>query len=277
LVQGNVEVEYRRSLDLGDTWNLIGIISEVDGFGSAIPAIGAADSLVLAAWREARYGCLTLVGCGIAGRWSFDTGSAFGAETRFDTHPAGVDAKVAMHGNTLAVVWTDDLEQNVKMRVSFDRGLTWCAPMNVSQNGGGLPEIALSRRAAHVVWFGGDMNIGQTLRIFYRRGRFTTTSAGEHPALVPTTVTLVQNYPNPFNSTTKIVYRVGSRESVSLRLFDVLGREVATLVTGAREAGTHEATWDATGRPSGVYYYRLVAQSQKDGTRILTKKMILIR
>lgn len=83
---------------------------------------------------------------------------------------------------------------------------------------------------------------------------------------------LYQNYPNPFNPVTEIRYQISEVSLVTLKVFDVLGREVATLVNGQKEAGTHRVRWDATEMTSGVYVYRLMANEQ-----IETKKMLLLR
>jgi hypothetical protein len=88
----------------------------------------------------------------------------------------------------------------------------------------------------------------------------------------PRRLRLEQNYPNPFNPRTTIVYNVGSRASIELKVFDVLGREVATLVKDDAPPGEHTVTWDATGMPGGVYYYRLVA-----GTSLVTRAMVVLR
>jgi hypothetical protein len=89
---------------------------------------------------------------------------------------------------------------------------------------------------------------------------------------IPSAFALNQNYPNPFNPTTTIEFRVSSSEFVSLKVLDVLGREVATLVNEPRQPGTYSVRWNAAGAPSGVYFYRLQA-----GTFVETKKMILAK
>jgi hypothetical protein len=89
---------------------------------------------------------------------------------------------------------------------------------------------------------------------------------------VPRQFALAQNYPNPFNPSTTIVYRVGSRESVSLKIYDVLGREVVTLVNGKKDPGEHTVEWNAENIPSGVYYYRLMAAD-----RVETRKAVLLK
>jgi len=87
---------------------------------------------------------------------------------------------------------------------------------------------------------------------------------------------LVQNYPNPFNPTTMIRYYVAQvnnlRYTVSLKVYDLLGRLVATLVDETKAPGEYSVSWDASQVPSGVYYYRLVTGTYSD-----SKKMILLR
>jgi hypothetical protein len=83
---------------------------------------------------------------------------------------------------------------------------------------------------------------------------------------------LLQNYPNPFNPGTNFEFRIANVELVVLKIFDVLGREVATLVNDVRPAGTYTVRWDASSLPSGVYYYRLRA-----GEFAESKKMVLMK
>lgn len=86
--------------------------------------------------------------------------------------------------------------------------------------------------------------------------------------------TLHQNYPNPFNPSTRIRFSIpaGMNGHTSLRVYDVLGREVATLVNVVKEPGTYEVTWDATGHASGIYFCRLVAGAFSE-----TMKLVLMR
>jgi hypothetical protein len=84
---------------------------------------------------------------------------------------------------------------------------------------------------------------------------------------------LNQNYPNPFNPTTNISFSIPSKSFVSLKVFDLLGREVATLVSEEMLAGNHSRQWNAINIPSGVYFYRLQAGSSYNET----KKLILLK
>jgi hypothetical protein len=88
----------------------------------------------------------------------------------------------------------------------------------------------------------------------------------------PTEFVLYQNFPNPFNPTTTIQFDVPFASHVSLRVFDMLGREVAVLVDGVQQAGRHEAVWHATGVSSGVYMYRMQALWY-----LQTRKLILLK
>ncbi len=89
---------------------------------------------------------------------------------------------------------------------------------------------------------------------------------------LPRQFMLSQNYPNPFNPTTTMSYQLPTQSQVTLKIFDVLGREVATLVNGVEEPGYKSVTWDASKLSSSVYFYKLTA-----GSYIETKKLLLIR
>lgn len=90
---------------------------------------------------------------------------------------------------------------------------------------------------------------------------FTSPLSVEEEPLVPEKFALSQNYPNPFNPVTKINYFVPKdfRGNVTLKVYDMTGKEVASLVNGPMEAGSHEVTWNASKYSSGIYFYRLTA------------------
>ena len=89
---------------------------------------------------------------------------------------------------------------------------------------------------------------------------------------VPHAYALGQNYPNPFNPTTKISYQLPVISNVTLKIYDMLGREVQTLFAGARPAGSYTATFDGTHLASGVYLYQM-----KAGNFVETKKFLLLK
>jgi hypothetical protein len=83
---------------------------------------------------------------------------------------------------------------------------------------------------------------------------------------------LYQNYPNPFNPTTKIKYQLPEISKVKLIVYDVLGREIRTLVNEEKPAGTYEVEFDGKGLPSSVYIYRIETGKFSD-----TKKIVLLK
>ena len=94
----------------------------------------------------------------------------------------------------------------------------------------------------------------------------------EETGASPSKFALHQNYPNPFNPTTKLSFVIGHSSLVSLKVFDVLGREVATLVNGELEAGAYALNFDAKNLASGTYFYKLQA-----GNNVAVKKLLLIK
>jgi hypothetical protein len=89
---------------------------------------------------------------------------------------------------------------------------------------------------------------------------------------IPEEFGLQQNYPNPFNPSTTITYQVARAGLVSLKVFNLLGQEVATLVNEVEAPGTYQQTWTAAGLPSGGYFYRL-----QSGPVTLTRTMLLVK
>ena len=103
-------------------------------------------------------------------------------------------------------------------------------------------------------------------------GAFVVTGVEIKTNEIPVRFGLSQNYPNPFNPSTTIQYSIPQRSNVSLRVYDILGNEVATIVDEYKSAGSYEVTFDAIGLSSGFYFYKLRA-----GSFVETKKMILLK
>jgi hypothetical protein len=98
------------------------------------------------------------------------------------------------------------------------------------------------------------------------------TSVGPATGEIPASFVLRQNYPNPFNPTTTIRYELPQAAKVTLKVYDVLGREIVTLVDQAKEAGVYEVKFDGSNLPSGIYLYRMEA-----GPTVSTKKLVLLK
>jgi len=86
------------------------------------------------------------------------------------------------------------------------------------------------------------------------------------------TYSLSNNYPNPFNPTTYIKYQIPELSFVTLKVYDVLGNEIATLVNEEKPAGKYEVEFDGAGLPSGIYFYRIQTSSFHE-----TKKMVFMK
>jgi Peptidase family M1 domain/Peptidase M1 N-terminal domain/Secretion system C-terminal sorting domain len=115
-------------------------------------------------------------------------------------------------------------------------------------------------------------------KIYYRlkqidfNGTFSYSDVIEINGVTVTTIELEQNYPNPFNPSTKIKYQIADAGFVNLRVYDVLGNEVSTLINKDMQAGSYEVEFNASNLPSGIYYYTL-----NTGSYSQTKKMILLK
>jgi plastocyanin len=139
-----------------------------------------------------------------------------------------------------------------------------------------------------------DYHVGLGMSASFTASTTTTGIAHDLVSSLPTGMRLEQNYPNPFNPTTTIQYQIPllpsegkigtaatfGRSHVTLRVFDFLGREVATLVNEMKEAGSYDVQFDASRLASGTYFYRLQAR-QTDGGQAgsfsAVKKLVLLR
>jgi photosystem II stability/assembly factor-like uncharacterized protein len=149
-----------------------------------------------------------------------------------------------------------------KAWMSTDNGLTF-SPLNPPNNGvnSDLRNLAFASATQGIMV--GYQNI---VRI-----TLPTAVENEH-STIPTGFALEQNYPNPFNPTTKISYSVPKTSFVELKVYDLLGRAVATLVNGEQTVGTHSVNFDAKGLSSGVYLYTM-----KAGDFTATKSLLLVK
>ena len=107
------------------------------------------------------------------------------------------------------------------------------------------------------------------LRVYNPTGVIGVSNISE---LIPSEYQLFQNYPNPFNPVTKINFAIQKQGLVTLKVYDMLGREVAALVNEFKQAGYYSIDFNASGLSSGIYFYRLQANDFRD-----IKKMVLIK
>lgn len=156
--------------------------------------------------------------------------------------------------------------------VSRDRGLTW------TEANSGLTSLAIGEL---IVDSKGRLYVGTHGNGVFRTVQVDTSEAigGKCSPVrpLPESFALAQNFPNPFNPSTTIEYQLPTAGRVTLKVYDVLGREVATLVDREQETGYYDAVWDAQNSATGVYFYR-VAVSGNDASRFSSiKKMVLMK
>ena len=123
----------------------------------------------------------------------------------------------------------------------------------------------------------GQLTSGQ---LWYLGVQIITTEVAQKENGIPIEFSLDQNYPNPFNPTTTIQFTLPEASRVTLKLFDILGKELTTLVDKEMEAGVHKVLFDAKNFASGVYFYRIQAKSENSDARqafVQSRKLIFIK
>jgi hypothetical protein len=151
-----------------------------------------------------------------------------------------------------------DLVENESIRIDHNFKYTFTLQQAAKANDGDiLKRVAKGPQKA---------NVSNT-------GRFLiTTKKGELETSLPDEIALNQNYPNPFNPTTQITYELPQQTDVRLTVYDMVGRQVATLVNETVQAGVHNVNFDASSLSSGVYIYRL-----QTGSTTLSRKLTVIK
>ncbi len=133
----------------------------------------------------------------------------------------------------------------------------------------GSSDMAVSVYSAN----NGDVYVAGSSAIDYAVVKYAPGMTGiQNQNEIPNGFSLEQNYPNPFNPSTKISFKIADIGNVSLKVYDISGREVAELVNKNMQAGSYEITFDAGKLSSGVYFYKLVTNEFSD-----TKKMMLVK
>jgi len=161
----------------------------------------------------------------------------------------------------------------------------WSSDRNVEKRGNGIKEININSAEYPVslTISGADVRVkdnvnGQMINQILKNGESLSIIDKSIDKItveemnIPTEFNLLQNYPNPFNPTTKIEYWLPSAGKVTLKIYDVLGREIEKLVDQVQEAGKYSVQWNASNNSSGVYFYNIIA-----GSNHSVKKMLMIK
>lgn len=169
---------------------------------------------------------------------------------------------------------------------STNNGTAWGSPTTITPNGFHTrPSIGVSGNTVHMIYFNNAHYFSPpdsltNTEIWYRRN--VNSGNGIAGMIAPGTVNmetetpvtteLNQNFPNPFNPSTKISFSIANEGFVSLKVYDMVGREVMTLISGNKTAGSHSVEFNASNLTSGVYFYKLEAPGFSD-----MKRMMLIK
>ncbi|TAK58275.1 MAG: T9SS type A sorting domain-containing protein [Bacteroidetes bacterium] len=204
--------------------------------------------------------------------------------TAWDTISSGLSGidEFAFQGDTLFAAGTITLSDASTTKLAYWDGTTWTAlgsglkneNQTGSQSDGGVNGIVA---VGSDIYFCGVFNLAGN-KPSYNFARWnsgeTISSVRKASNEIPSSFSISQNYPNPFNPVTNFGLRISpqTKGMVSLKVFDVLGREVATLVNENLLPGTYEVSWNAGNHPSGVYFYRL-----QSGEFVETKRMMLLK
>ena len=262
------ELYYTISNNGGLSW--ADSIRLVYGGKSDHPAIAAKNSNVVLVWRDKRD-----VNYEIYFKSSDDYGVTWSEDIRLTT--AGGDSwqpAIAIWESLVHVVWQDNRTGDFEIyyKRSTDGGQNWDPDTRLTNKNADSdkPSIALSESVVHLVWQ--DFRDGNR-EIYYKQNPTgNVVGINDFNFSIPESHELHQNFPNPFNPSTSIQYAISSRQFVSLKVYDILGNEIATLVNEEQPAGRYEVEFNAATLPSGVYFYQL-----KAGEYTAVKKMILLK
>ena len=285
---GYPEVYYKRSTDSGISWGTdTRLTNNTYIFSSFEPSISSSGSFVFVLYTDNRDGNNEIY-C----ERSIDGGANWDSEIRL-TNDVGFSNSSSVFVSDLIVhvVWTDtrNADHEIYYKRSQDAGESWQEDTRLTNatDLSWFPSVTVSDSIVHVVWK--DLRDGNW-EIYYKRNPTGNVTRLENNDLnIPMEFSLFQNYPNPFNPSTKISWQSPISGWQTLKVYDVLGNEVATLVDEYKPAGNYEVEFRPNrhsresgnlssgvsargGYTSGVYFYQL-----KAGSFIQTKKMILMK
>ena len=265
----NGEIYYKRSTDGGVSWDTDTRLTN-DPSVSSNCSVDVSGQVVHVFWNDDRDGNFE-----IYYKSSTDEGASWGTDIRL-TNNSDVSnyPSVTSSGSIIHVVWEDYRDgSEIYYKSSTDGGLNWDEDTRLTNAGSFsmYPSVSVSDSVVHVLWE--DFRDGQGAEIYYKRNPTGNPTAVENiNSEFPSEFLLAQNYPNPFNPATSLQYAISSMQFVQLKVYDILGHEIVTLVNEEKPAGVHEVEFNASGLSSGMYLYRLQA-----GTFVETKKMIILK
>ena len=211
------------------------------------------------------------------GKWSGESQLVANSNTNTSYNPSLTSSGSTFH---LAYAWSCGY---IYYRKSTNNGSAWGSTTTITPQGYHCrPSIAASGSTVHMIYYNNNLYLEEpsNTEIWYRRN--VNSGNGTAGMIAPGTVTmecetpvtteLSQNFPNPFNPTTKISFSIANEGFVSLKVYDMVGREVMTLVSGNKTTGSHEVEFNASHLTSGVYFYKLETPEFSE-----IKRMMLVK
>lgn len=211
------------------------------------------------------------------GGWAMYAGVEFGIEVQpedegfdYQRTPETISLTAASTGSGIIEIWIDSLDSGTKIS---EIELTDTGDLSTFEEFTAEVDSISGQHDLFLRFLGGDeiMEI-QSFKFTPKRVPLSVSNEFEYPDDLVEQFKLDQNYPNPFNPNTVIRYSLNVNTEVSLKVYDALGREVAELDRGLRQAGSYTASFNASGLGSGVYFYTL-----KSDNYTQTRKMILLK
>jgi Secretion system C-terminal sorting domain len=207
-----------------------------------------------------------------------DSGISWGADIQL-TNSSGISdyPYISASDQNVHLVWGDSRDGNgeIYYKHSTNGGVSWGTDTRLTNNisGSFMPRVSVSGTVVHVLWSDNRDSSSSTSEIYYKRNPtgnpigIINISTG-----IPSSFSLNQNYPNPFNPSTVIRFSLSGVSNASLKVYDVMGREVEILVNEKLQPGTYESSFDGSRFTSGVYFYKLITEGFSE-----TKKMLMIK
>lgn len=198
--------------------------------------------------------------------------SWFNVDSLAKTHIEGVDF---YSGSGVGMIYGETgLFQNMFVKRTTDYGTTWSAFQIVDSTLTflGVPLGGYLVSSTNVYLVGGNGSGGPDMAFIYHTTNGGSVFVNQISNELPNTFLLLQNYPNPFNPTTIIEFSLPEKSLIKLKVFDVLGKQIAELVNENLTVGTYKVDFDASTYLSGVYFYTLEAEKFTE-----TKRMVLLK
>jgi hypothetical protein len=274
---GKWELFFRKSTNNGQSFSNALRITGTPADDARYPSLTVSGNYIHVVFSELSSGNIRLryvVSNNDGGKWSKETQLVSSTYTNFVYMPSITSSGSDVHlGYAFACGY-------IYYKKSTNNGTSWQGTVSLTPQGYHCrPSIAVSGSTVHMLYYNNAEYLPESsgnVEVWYRRN----TNNGSAPFIepqkdnigTPEVFELSQNYPNPFNPSTSISFNIPVSGYTTLKIFDITGKEVAELVNGELNEGSHSFLFNAENLATGVYYYRLESSGNVD-----VKKMMLVK